>query len=223
MKEALEALNRLVEMGVIERYALGGAVAAFYHTETKGTFCLEPFVAPSTSIEPIHSAFRQRGYQELSRGGFVIGDWRVVAQIPESPLVEAALSCCLPVEYEGVRTQIFRLEYLAAICFLSDRRSERHLARQLFHEEAFDPARFSEILDRLGLKEAWDAFQSDAESNLEDDHLDADDLRNTARAVLRGESRVKGWEEKIRLIERVRDDLLRFKGATIAQTSKDGQ
>ena len=67
MREALQALNALVERGVIETYAIGGAVGASFFIDAVQTEDIDAFVyfPPSTSgllsLAPIYSALTDLG------------------------------------------------------------------------------------------------------------------------------------------------------------------
>lgn len=69
MKRTLQALNRMVEDGVIEGYLIGGAVAAAYYVEPTATQDLDIFfqLAPSESglmsLSPLYAYLRAHGYQ----------------------------------------------------------------------------------------------------------------------------------------------------------------
>jgi hypothetical protein len=78
MKETLKVINRMVKDGVIEEYAIGGAVAAIYYLEPFDTADLGVFVQISTTVSemtilaPIYEYLIKRGHkaQTLSDGAF---------------------------------------------------------------------------------------------------------------------------------------------------------
>ena len=67
MKEALKVLVQLVAEGVIEDYAIGGAMGATFYLEPVVTMDLDVFVLfkDNTSLlplQPIYDALKKRGY-----------------------------------------------------------------------------------------------------------------------------------------------------------------
>ena len=70
MKRTLQVLNELEHDGVIERYAIGGAMGATFYVEPLLTFDLDVFVVlPQSaggllSLAPLYEALRARGYTE---------------------------------------------------------------------------------------------------------------------------------------------------------------
>src|SRR5262245_43917912 len=85
MKEAIDVLNEMEAKGVIGRYAIAGAVAAYNYIEPTLTEDLDIFVAFSESaketglvtLEPVFSFLKGKGYVAYEREGIVIGGWRV--------------------------------------------------------------------------------------------------------------------------------------------------
>lgn len=69
MKETLKLLNRMVRDGVIEEYAIGGAVAAIYYLEPFDTADLDVFVQVNAAssdlmiLAPIYQYLTERGYE----------------------------------------------------------------------------------------------------------------------------------------------------------------
>ena len=70
MKRTLQVLNELERDGVIERYAIGGAMGATFYVEPLLTFDLDVFVilpqaeSGLLSLSPLYNALRARGYTE---------------------------------------------------------------------------------------------------------------------------------------------------------------
>src|SRR5689334_19761221 len=68
MEATLRVLNELVERGVVERYAIGGAMAAMYYLEPFLTEDLDVFCVTAASTSPlnpfahVYEALRERGY-----------------------------------------------------------------------------------------------------------------------------------------------------------------
>src|SRR5580692_7765584 len=97
IREAIKIINRMQADGVVERYAIGGAVGATFYIEPAATIDVDVFVgfkAPPGKL----IATPQRIYDYLTaRGGvvdreyIVLAGWPVQFLPPTSPLVEEAL------------------------------------------------------------------------------------------------------------------------------------
>lgn len=82
IESSLRVLTEMEAAGVIGRYAIGGAVAAFLYIEPGTTFDLDVFITwePGTSglldLSPIYEYLRAHGY-EPQREGVMIEGWEV--------------------------------------------------------------------------------------------------------------------------------------------------
>src|SRR5215471_7639289 len=87
MKQTLDVLNRMEADGVMSRYAIAGAVAAYNYIEPTVTEDLDILVSfdpmPTAArtglitLEPILNYLRQKGYSEFRKEGLVIEGWAV--------------------------------------------------------------------------------------------------------------------------------------------------
>jgi hypothetical protein len=72
MEATLAVLNALVDEGVIDQYAIGGAVAAIFWVEPFDTVDLDVFVLLPAAVHPLDplrdviDALRARGYPEAA-------------------------------------------------------------------------------------------------------------------------------------------------------------
>ena len=80
IKEVIETINRMQAGGVIERYAIGGAVGATFYLEPVATLDVDVFVelhippgSQLVSPEPIFKYLRDRGCNE---GVEFCNEWR---------------------------------------------------------------------------------------------------------------------------------------------------
>jgi hypothetical protein len=125
MKMALERifpiLNQMEAEGVIGRYAIGGAVGAFFWLEPFPTEHLDVFVVLPTApvgtllaLSPIYDYLLARGFQ--SQGQFIlIEGWLVEFVPPATPLVMEALVGAVARDVSGTTTRVFTAEHLAPI------------------------------------------------------------------------------------------------------------
>ena len=104
MKQTLDVINRMEADGIIGRYAIAGAVAAYNYIEpalTNDLDILVSFDAPGTeginnliSLQPVFSYLMKNGYDERREEGIVIEGWpvqflRVASQLDVEALAQA--------------------------------------------------------------------------------------------------------------------------------------
>ena len=160
MKRTLQVLNELERAGVIERYAIGGAMGATFYVEPLLTFDLDVFVilpqstATLLSLAPLYEALRARGYVE--EGECVLIEGVPVQFLPAyNALLEEALREAPETSYEEAPTRVIRSEHLIAICLQTGRDKDRERVR-IFREQAdLDMNYLAEVLRRHGLEGKW--------------------------------------------------------------------
>jgi hypothetical protein len=174
MKQTLDVINAMEADGVIRRYAIAGAVAAYNYIEPALTNDLDILVAfdtPSSagkinliSLDPIYSYLKKKGYEEHSEEGIVIEGWPVQFLPVASDLDVEALAQAGEVDIEinkaegSVRSRILRPEHIVANALRVGRPQDFIRVTQFLHENALDFALFCPLLDRHNLKDAWQSF-----------------------------------------------------------------
>jgi hypothetical protein len=158
MQDALRALNALVSEGIIEDYAIGGAIGASFYIDALQTEDIDAFVflanAPSGLIllTPIYEALSRLG-GVVEREHVRFGNWPLQILTDANPLIDEAIRSAVNVDYDGVPTRVFRAEYLCAIA-LQVGRSKDYLRVSMFLErEAVDRSALRDVLQRHGLTE----------------------------------------------------------------------
>lgn len=154
--------------GVIDRYAIGGAVGAtFYDVEPAETidvdvfFALEANVEPGTfdtSILPIYSYLKGRG-AEVDNEYLRVAGQLVQFLPPSGPLVEEAIREANRLPFGDVKVPVFSAEHLAAIALDLGRPKDRIRLAQFAAPGVLDSARFLNILERHSLVEKWNEFR----------------------------------------------------------------
>ena len=160
MKRTLQVLNELELGGVLDRYAIGGAMGATFYVEPLLTFDLDVFVvlpqdaADLLSLAPLYEVLRARGYTE--DGECVLIEGVPVQFLPAyNALLEEALRQARETLYEEVPTRVVRAEHLIAICLQTGRDKDRERVR-IFREQAeLDMSYLAEVLKRHGLEGKW--------------------------------------------------------------------
>jgi hypothetical protein len=165
MKETLKVINRMVKDGVIEEYAIGGAVAAIYYLEPFDTADLDVFVQVKTAendlmiLAPLYDYLTKRGYEAQGEGVYLEG--LPVQFLPVfNPLTEEALEQAHTIKFARVATRIMRAEHLVAI-MLQIGRPKDYLRINMFLEQgSLDLKMLEDVLQRHGLLEKWRVNES---------------------------------------------------------------
>jgi hypothetical protein len=174
MKQTLEVINRMEDDGIIGRYAIGGAVAAYNYVEPSVTDDLDVLVSfdavpeqPQSgliTLSPIFSYLKDKGYLEFRKEGLVIEGWPVQFLPVASDLDAEALARAEEVEIEinasegSVKTRVLQPEHIVATALRVDRPRDRIRIAQFLDEQAVDLDALCDVIDRHGLRGAWRAF-----------------------------------------------------------------
>ncbi len=165
IQDVIAMLNQMERDGVIERYAIGGAVGATFYLEPVSTLDIDVFIAFKPQQEsiivspaPIFDYLKHFGCK-MEGDYIVIGGWPVQFLPASGPLLEDALSDAVEVDVEGVRARVFTAEYLAAIALQTGRAKDKARLLQFIEAGAFDAKRFQGVLAKHGLFEAWQKFE----------------------------------------------------------------
>lgn len=165
IQDVLTTINRMEAEGIIERYAIGGAVGATFYLEPVATLDVDIFVtccpAPGSillSFAPIFEYLKAAG--NPMEGEYVmIGGWPVQFLPPTGPLVEQALAQGVIVDVEGTPARIFTSEHLAAIALQTGRAKDKARLLQFIESGALDMTRFLDIVQGHELLAAWHKFE----------------------------------------------------------------
>jgi len=159
MKRTLQVLNELERDGVVECYAIGGAMAATFYVEPLLTFDLDVFVilpqdaGNLLSLARLYGELRSRGHVE--EGECVLIEGVPVQFVPAyNALLEEALREARETLYEEVSARVVRAEHLIAIC-LPGRDKDRERVRILREQAELDMSYLAGVLQRHGLEGEW--------------------------------------------------------------------
>ncbi len=140
--------------GVIESYAIGGAVAATYYLEPFTTMGLDIFV----QLSPAPGSVLSNGGRIQSEH-VVIGSWPVQFLPAADPLELEALQQARPVDVEGTPTRVLLAEHLLALALRTGRLKDHNRIIQFLSEKVIDQAKMHTILQRHGLQSKWHEFE----------------------------------------------------------------
>jgi hypothetical protein len=165
IKVAIAMVNRMQADGVIDHYAIGGAVGATFYLEPVATLDVDIFVAfhsePGSLLASPQSIFdylKARG--GTAQGEYVIiGGWPVQFLPPTGPLIEEALKEAVNMDVDGISARVFTAEHLAGIALQTGRAKDKARLLHFIEAGVLDAARFQAILDRHGLLGAWQKFE----------------------------------------------------------------
>jgi hypothetical protein len=165
IREVIKTINQMQAEGVIEGYAIGGAVGATFYLEPVATLDVDVFISfqsqPGSlllSPRPVFDYLQARG-GTMQGEYIVIAGWAVQFLPPTGPLVEEALREALTRDVDGVPACVFSAEHLAAIALQTGRAKDKARVLQFIEFGALDAARFQAIVARHGLAPVWQKFQ----------------------------------------------------------------
>ena len=165
IKQVISTLNQMQADGVVERYAIGGAVGATFYIEPVATLDVDVFVsfrviAGSALItpQPIFDYLKARGFS--AEGEYmVIAGWPVQFLPPTGKLGEEALREAVISEVDGIPARVLTAEHLAAIALQTGRAKDKARLLQFIEADALDKQRFQEIISRHELLAKWQQFE----------------------------------------------------------------
>ncbi|MBV9658519.1 MAG: hypothetical protein JO295_10455 [Verrucomicrobia bacterium] len=163
--EVIATINTMQSDGIIERYAIGGAVGATFYLEPVATLDVDVFVA--FRVEPGQLLISpQRIFDYLRAKGcategeyLVIAGWPVQFLPPTGSLAEEALRDAVERDLDGTPVRVFTAEHLAALALQTGRAKDHARLLQFIEAGVLDAARFQAIVARHGLGAAWERFQ----------------------------------------------------------------
>jgi hypothetical protein len=157
-------LEDLIAEGVLESYAIGGAVAATYFLEPISTQDVDVFVrlplGPEKAVldpTPIFAFLSRRGYEMAGEYAMIEG-WPVQFLAPPGELGEEAVDQAETVDAGGVRVRILGAGHLAAIALSTGRAKDKARLLMFLEHPGFNRSEFEEIVHRHRLGDAWARF-----------------------------------------------------------------
>ena len=155
LADVLRAANELVSAGLIEDWALGGALAAIYYIEPFTTYDADIFFVPkdkslSAGIPAIYARLQSQGWHVESEHLLIRGF--PVQFLAAHGLTDEAVRCALPIDYEGVPAKVFRAEHIIAIAASVARAKDKVRIEQLLQQADLDKAYLADALQRYNLR-----------------------------------------------------------------------
>jgi hypothetical protein len=155
---ALGVLNEMKSAGVVEDYAVAGAMALVFWSEPIPTFDLDVLVflpataSPIVSLEPIYTWTQAKGFVARSEH-VLIADVPVQFLPSHNALADEAIEQAVTLEYEGVPVRVVRPEHLIALYLEPGARTakRRERAAALMESSCVDAGLLDGLLSRFGL------------------------------------------------------------------------
>jgi hypothetical protein len=151
----LRAANELVTAGLIEDWALGGALAAIYYVEPFTTYDADIFFVPkdkglTAGIPAIYAHLQAQGW-EVQREHLLLRGFPVQF-LAAGGLTGEAVREAERIDYEGVPAKVFRAEHIIAIAASVGRTKDKARIEQLLQQADFDKSYLADVLQRHKLK-----------------------------------------------------------------------
>lgn len=165
IEDAIAAIHRLEEQGVIARYAIGGAVGATFYLEPFATMDVDVFVAMDprdesriVSLQPIFESLVAQG-ATMEGEHVVIAGWPVQFLPAANPLLMEAIDQAVEHKVGSISARVFTAEHLAAVALQTGRAKDKARLLQFLEAGTLDLRRFESIAGRHNLGDAWTKFQ----------------------------------------------------------------
>ncbi|HEV8368161.1 MAG TPA: hypothetical protein VGQ39_09440 [Pyrinomonadaceae bacterium] len=143
MEKTLRVLNKMVKDGVIEQYAIGGAVAAVFYIEPINTNDLDIFFHVKESpkrldvLAPLYDYLGRLGYKTKDESVEIEG-WPVQFLPIFNPLVAEAVEQAKEIRFKRTKTRVMRAEHLVAIMLQTGRLKDFARIHQFLEHGAVD-------------------------------------------------------------------------------------
>jgi hypothetical protein len=164
MERTLKILNELEAAGLVQRHAIGGAMAAYFYSEAVVTEDLDTFVLlPPTSsvltLTPVYDFLKARGAVERREHLVLAGTLLQVIPAYDS-LTEEAVQQSVERRVGETPTRVMRAEHLIAIALKTGRAKDRARVALLLEEADVDDDALMDILQRHDLLAKWNLFKA---------------------------------------------------------------
>ncbi len=160
LADVFRVLNDMKTAGVVEDYALGGAMAVLFYAEPTRTYDLDVFVVlpgPDPTIvtlAPAYDWLKARGFEPHGEH-IMIGGVPVQLLPAYNALVEAAIAEARIHDYEGVAVRVCPPEHLIALALQAGGGKRRERAYQLLETTDIDPDVLDGLLNHFGIQTPW--------------------------------------------------------------------
>ncbi len=164
MKKTIQILNEMVELEIINEYAIAGGMAHFYYIEPSVTYDLDLIVnitAAQNPLAPLSKLYEWAGENNYRTEDehIILGGIPVQFLLPYNELLDEALLKKEKVTIFDETTFILNAEYLMAIMLQTGRASDYERLIRFFNEADYDENKFIDIINRFGLIDKYLNFK----------------------------------------------------------------
>jgi hypothetical protein len=163
MKAVARLLNEMVSQGVLDDYAVFGAVAQMRYTEAVATMDVDVLVVlpHEDGLDILRSVYefcRFRGFPPQGES-IRVGDWPVQFIPTFSSLTKEAVRNADTAEIDGVPIRVVRPDYLAVIALSAGRAKDFVRILSLLESGAVNREEMERLAKDFGLQSEWSAFR----------------------------------------------------------------
>jgi hypothetical protein len=157
LRKTIEVVTKLANQGVIEKYAITGAVAALNYIEPMLTEDLD--ILASVGSFPLEDALAKLGYTDRKEVGIDVEGWPVQFLPVASKLDAEALEQAAEVEFQSegddpIKARILRAEHVVANAVKVGRLKDLARVEAFLDQKAVDLEKLKPVLERHGLMAA---------------------------------------------------------------------
>jgi len=153
----------MVADGVVENYAVAGAVGAMFYVEPFSTKDLDILVTtPEDAIIielPAWRYLNSLGYTKVENEGIVVEGWPVQFLPATTPLEHEAYVNAQIIDVEGVPVRVARPEHLVAIMVKVGRKKDIARIAMFLSQDAVEVSAVEDVISRHGLSEKWSDYR----------------------------------------------------------------
>ena len=163
MRLALETLLQLQSEALLQRFAIGGAIAASFYVEAVATEDLDvfAFITPQPSgfvlLTPLYDRIKILGGR-VHNEHIIIGGWPVQILPAFNPLIEAAVLNAPMQAFESIQVPVISADYLAAIALQLGRAKDYLRVDALIAAGACSTHELSELIATYNLQDRWESY-----------------------------------------------------------------
>lgn len=163
MKETLQKINELVELGILEKYAIAGGMGQFYYIEPSVTYDLDLIIhipIEESTLNPLSKIYEwadKNNYKPLKEH-IIIEGIPVQFLLEYNDLVTAALNNRSKIKLFDEETYILKPEYLMAIMLQTGRSTDKERLTKFLTEADYNKDIFSAILNKFDLMNTFNKF-----------------------------------------------------------------
>ena len=163
MKALAQLLNDMRSAGVVQEYALFGAIAQMRYTEPVATVDADVLVVvpPPDRPDVLHGIYEfcaAKGYRPEGEA-ISVGAWPTQFIPVFSPLTREAVEQAETADFEGVPFRVVGADYLAVIALSVGRAKDLTRILALLESESVTRDQIARLATRHGLTEAWQRFE----------------------------------------------------------------